>query len=150
METKFHNPYDPAIIGDVPTKVIATRAPIPDYNLIRCTRPAGGTISGTLSTLFQKLCYELHLRGITDATKVDEFEHFVANCRIISGDERDVYNERRFCNSTTDAREPGAPNDRSGTPGIHNTPTHAPTELPDVQSDVRGQRSKATKPKSAK
>jgi len=85
QKRSFHNPYEGMTeVGRVTTDI--SRA---DYMLIKLLRPTSGTISGTLGLLWSKLCFELRERNITDNAVVEQFETFVANCRIISNDEYD-------------------------------------------------------------
>lgn len=56
-----------------------------DYDLLKTTRVQTGTLSITGSTLLNKLCNELRKLNITDISRVDDFESFVANCNITDG-----------------------------------------------------------------
>ena len=80
----FANPYAEA--GDTSTKLICKITPS-DYNFVRCIRPSQGTNTGVIGTLWKKLVNELNKRNIHSIADVNEFERFVANCRIVSYDE---------------------------------------------------------------
>ena len=79
---KFENPY-----LSCADKRLTTDVSKEDYYLIKSMRPGASTITGTLGTLWHKLCNELRKRNICDVSKIDEFEHFVANSELsLSGD----------------------------------------------------------------
>ena len=78
MTRPFNNPYS----GLKDVKRITTDVSSGDYYLVKSMRPELATITATLGTLWQKLCYELRKRNITDVTRVSDFEQFVATCRI--------------------------------------------------------------------
>ena len=80
MTKKFHNPYED--LSEKNLAVLTVRVSRADYNLIKCMRPSTGTISGVVGTLWFKLCEELRLRGITDVSKQERFEEFVANVEL--------------------------------------------------------------------
>lgn len=76
----FLNPYRDAqrvrrLVADVAEQ---------DFLFIYAIRPMkrSGTLQTTINLLWEKLCNECRRRNITDHTKLDEFEHLVANCEL--------------------------------------------------------------------
>ncbi len=80
----FVNPY--ADIEETPAK-LACLITTSDYNYVKCIRPGHGTNTGVIGTLWKKLVNELNKRNIHSVADIDEFERFVANCRIVSYEE---------------------------------------------------------------
>lgn len=49
-------------------------------------RPRHSTIKNLILILLKKMQDECLAKGITDITKQEEFERFVANCRVVEGE----------------------------------------------------------------
>jgi hypothetical protein len=81
----FGNPYvESPQGGPQPLTTVMCKIHTLDYNLIKSIRPAQGTNTGVIGTLWKKLVNELSRKDISDFSKVDEFERFIANCHIVS------------------------------------------------------------------
>ncbi len=89
----FANPY--ADSGELSTKLTCQITP-DDYNYIRCIRPSHGTNTGVIGTLWKKLINELNKRNIHSIADIEEFERFVANCRIVSYEEGRIVDEFNY------------------------------------------------------
>jgi len=72
--------------ADLSAKLVCPITPS-DYNFVKCIRPSHGTFTSVVGTLWKKLVNELYARNITEISKVNEFEQFVAGCHLISHDE---------------------------------------------------------------
>ena len=116
--SQFHNPYK----GCINTARLIVDIDEADYNLIKTVRVSSGTITGTLGLLIQKLCYELRQRNITDYTKCDEFEDFVANCAIVGGLQHSATDRPMPETSGADDRQRIAPMGGSTAPTTNELP----------------------------
>ena len=133
---RFLNPYES--LPQEQQKRVQVDVSGSDYYLIKLLRPNSGTISGVVGHLWQQLCYELRERGITDNTRCDDFERFVANCRIISGDDYERYSRsERLYGSTPSGPLPEADarNVRAGAKRVRNLRKAKPSKRADVQSE---------------
>ena len=54
-----------------------------DKFILKRIRPDSGTVDITINLLYKKLYDELTRRGITDYTRVSDFEHFVVNSVLV-------------------------------------------------------------------
>jgi hypothetical protein len=79
-KVKFQDPY--AGLPDERTSRINANVPTEQYKMLQRIRTERGTIQTTTNILLEKLFNELESRGITDFTRVDDFESFVVNCRL--------------------------------------------------------------------
>src|SRR6266496_167263 len=78
---KFENPY----LGcerDGTAVRVQTFVRHEDYQFLKLIRTNTGTVTISINTLFKKLVDKLKSLGITDVTKREDFEFFVANCQI--------------------------------------------------------------------
>lgn len=84
-DESFRNPYLPEEgKPTVPTKTVQTSISVKDYQLVTCTRPGSGTVTGVLGTLWKALCNELESRGINDVSHQSDFEQLVANLKLLT------------------------------------------------------------------
>ncbi len=78
---KFENPY----LGcekDGTAVRVQTFVRHEDYQFLKLIRTNTGTVTISINTLFKKFVDKLKSLGITDVTKREDFEFFVANCQI--------------------------------------------------------------------
>ncbi len=87
-QTEFGNPYQERIGKGVEGfKRITMEVTPDDYYLVKCIYPGLGCITGTLGTLWFKLCAKLRELNITDVSKQNEFRQLIAGCVILSNEE---------------------------------------------------------------
>jgi len=140
------NPYEGC--KDTNGKRITIDVSLVDYNLVKCTRPTSGTLSGVFGTLFFKLCEELRLREINNVTKQNEFEHFVSTCRLIPSDELERLQHQHatsLSDSSTGAvrhqpneRESSTRTQRKRTSGVRDASAHSAKQPSGVQGESGG------------
>ena len=133
---RFLNPYES--LPQDQQKRVQVDVSGSDYYLIKLLRPNSGTISGVVGHLWQQLCYELRERGITDNTRCVDFEQFVANCRIISGDDYNHYcrSEQLHGSSPSgDLPQTDARNERQRAKRVRNVRKAKPSKCADVQGE---------------
>ena len=95
----FINPY----INVAPENIKRTNTEIDvnDWNLLRSVRVKQGTFTTANNLLIWKLCNECRKRGLTDMSRHQEFEQFVAGLHLVPNDEYQALS-RGVLNSPTD------------------------------------------------
>lgn len=81
-KSPFINPYK-----DVPSidcRRLTTDISVTDWNFVKLIRPRKGTFNVSMNLLWKAFVAELKRLDITDITKENEFESFVANLTITS------------------------------------------------------------------
>jgi len=140
----FRNPYE----GDQDVGRVTTDIARADYMLVKLIRPTSGTISGTLGLLWNKLCDELRKRNITDNSQCNEFEHFLANSRLVPNDEYETltsesaqWRQQQIASGAVSgrpnrgpSRKAARPNVRQRTEGLGDTHSAEQNQSPDLQS----------------
>ncbi len=147
IEPAFSNPYDPEVAKAAGYTMTNVVCPVftPEVDFFRLIRPAQGTITGIIGTMWRKLYNECNEREITDISKRNEFEQFLAGSKLISNAEYQEYvrlrGRGRLPNSppSRPLPEPTASDERGAAPqSSHDGSANAPV-IPDLQGGDRTQ-----------
>lgn len=102
--------------------------------ILRRIRPEAGTVDTTINLLYLKLINELNRRGITDYTRVDDFEDFVVRCELV------LPEERLGSTSPMSVSEANAPHDGRGATQRSEPHTNDSGQQTGIQSSGKGKR----------